>query len=206
MAEVLASLASSVALIETSAKILSRIYVYMSKVKEADSTFQRLSIEVAAVNGLMSQLRLQVIEGGASYQQNALGGLGDEVLSWCQRDLSFIEEVVRKYDLKMEQAPISASRKLTWPLKEMSVRKVMYDIGRIQTLISNALNVETATAVAEIKKDCGAIRKAIDREGLLNWLCPVNVSTNDNYTAALLATGSKGPKVFGNWLVSSADS
>src|ERR1700761_833706 len=58
MAEIVGASASTIALIETSAKILSHLCGYISKVKNADKRWQKLTDEVEATKRLVDQLQI----------------------------------------------------------------------------------------------------------------------------------------------------
>jgi len=180
MAEFIGVAASSATLIEVSARTLSELYCYLSKVKNADHRFQSIVNEVEMTSRLLSQLQLhkEREKTGDENGPSVLDVASEEALTRSFDDIRRVKENLERYDCERKKSKMRPLRKVAWPLEEKKIRKIMEQIQEVRALIS-------ASFVTHVLEDTTAMRFDKERQDLLSWLCPLDISTHHTYVASL---------------------
>jgi NACHT domain len=198
MAEI-AGLASVITLIEFSGKILSLGYGYLEKVVKAPYEFRMLLIEVGNISAVLDRLHSHLVdvEQAASLVLQKLRIAN--ILPQCAELLEEIKKSLQNCEFMGRNGVNRLFSRLLWPIAETTVKGMIDRLGRFQRIMSDAIAVDTAAAISRLERksferhlelvhhaeNIGARLEAVDLERLRAWICPLNVSTNDNYEAAL---------------------
>jgi hypothetical protein len=192
MAEIVGASASTIALIETSAKILSHLCGYISKVKNADKRWQKLTDEVEATRQLVDQLQIDPnnerldIRDDERYPTSQ-----DSALERCLNDVDLVGQLLQDYKRNVKL------RRFSWPISEERASRALESVRTIRDLAANLQNLKNTKAIRGILENR---EKTQEETELLEWLCRVEgVDTEHTYLDAM----SKRYKGSGNWLVKS---
>src|SRR5947209_15224872 len=89
--------ASTIVLVEISAKVLSHLCGYISKVKNADKRWQRLSVEVEATRQLLAQLQTHPDNEKLDTQDNEYAISQENILDICLNDIDTVRHLLEAY-------------------------------------------------------------------------------------------------------------
>jgi hypothetical protein len=135
MAEAVGLVASIVAILELSAKVLG----YLNDVKDASTDRARCALEVATVHGLLEKLRHRIEEHNdpdswfRSARDVIKGGLLDQ----------FEEALLDLHDgLTAGGRFRRAAEALKWKFKKEEVRDILNRVGRFNTVMITALQMD----------------------------------------------------------------
>ena len=142
MADPLSLVASLIAVVQISGSVISCCYEYRKGVKNAPKDLLRVTNEVAGLRNVVERL-VTLIDDEKMASHKYLSTLADIVsadgpLELCQQDL-------RSLKIKLEP-PINEckalGRRLTWPLHEKDITKIIASVYRTKSLLETALMID----------------------------------------------------------------
>lgn len=222
MVDPLSATASIIAVIQISGTVLSACYHYIASVNDAPRDIEWVISEVGSLKSILDNLKeLVCIIGDHSALSKALGA-DNGPLKTCESALKVLSDKLSV--LANVSRPLS---RLTWPLKEKTVHKILEVIQKQKNTLILALHADEIRAIATIEafsRECSvqmsqileslaentdvtlSIQDTIQeaensskREKILKWLRTTDPSHNH------VAAWEEHEPNTGDWLLSSPD-
>ena len=142
MADPLSVAASIAGLVNLADVVFGRVYKYVKAVKSSSKEVERLSSEVGALYGILSNLHLIAGQLGESNYESTMRL---EHVHACQKTLERIESILQRDKATSPQDQHHLQRlkqKLRWPFSSSEVKALVNEIGQHKATLSLALHVD----------------------------------------------------------------
>ena len=200
MAEAIAIVASVIAVIQLSDRLVGVVKTFIESSKDAPKDFRVILNEISTLKTIFENLKFLIqVNGADSVLLPRLEGPGGPV-EGCQVAIKELTQLItegfdgpvrnsqkkRKLDVgeQITDLKIQMSRfhaKLAWPLKESKARKLLDDLSRYKATINLALANETSWDLKRVRNDVHELRQAADQSEfrkVLAWLVSTDPSSN----------------------------
>ena len=150
MAEPVSIVASVIAIIQISDRVINICRHYISTMKDAPSDIQTIVSEIATLKIIFERLEdLVKPDGCGSSQLVDVLTSDDGPIKGCHRSITQLEALLSQ-DNSMAEG--SKKRKLNlaalaWPLKQNKVNKLRADMARYRDIVALAINTESMYAL-----------------------------------------------------------
>jgi len=190
--------ASIITVIELSGAVVRICYNFRKSVKGASGEAAKITKELNALHNVLEQL-LEFAESEERAGTSRLSSLSsltklDGPLARCQGESEILGQ-----KLKPETGLKQIGNALSWPFKEGEVRKALEGLGSIKASLQLALIIDNTQAVFRVEQSVQGLRLDSERKAFVEWLQPVDPSTNHNNARA------KHEPMTGNWLLESRE-
>ncbi|KAI9878600.1 MAG: hypothetical protein M1830_000460 [Pleopsidium flavum] len=190
--------ASIVTILQLSAAVLSICYKFRKSVKGASGEAAKITKDLKALQDILEQLLelAEIEEKTGTSRLSSLSSLtkSNGPLARCLHELESLEQ-----KLKPATGLKQVGKALSWPFKEGEVRKALEGLESIKASLQLALITDNTQAVFRVEKSVEELRLDSERKELVEWLQPVDPSTNHNNARP------KHEPTTGNWLLKSGE-
>lgn len=158
------SIAGSIAgLISLSDAVFRKLFHYVKDFKNAEQDVQDLKAEIAALNGVLHNLRIVAQDLEKDQELNFSSGL-DHVNS-CLATLYKLDEKLNQVGFSDTSKMRRTMQKLSWPMKAVNIEQFMGDIQQHRNNLSFALTADSMLALMKCLSS---------QEGLLERLTDID--------------------------------
>ncbi|KAI9878142.1 MAG: hypothetical protein M1830_001788 [Pleopsidium flavum] len=190
--------ASIFTILELSEAVLSICYKFRKSVKGASGEAAKITKDLKALQDILEQLLelAEIEEKTGTCRLSSLSSLtkSNGPLARCLHELESLEQ-----KLKPATGLKQVGKALSWPFKEGEVRKALEGLESIKASLQLALITDNTQAVFRVEKSVEELRLDSERKELVEWLQPVDPSTNHNNARP------KHEPTTGNWLLKSEE-
>jgi hypothetical protein len=148
MAEVVAAVsavASFVQLVSFSGEVLSAGYGYLAKVSQAPNELRTLLLETALLDSLLNRMKGLAIDNDSATSREALASMQRlGAFDRCDELLKIVSNSIKACNQITGQEKRNLGRRLIWPFKERETKRTLKNLADLRTLLSGALEVDSA--------------------------------------------------------------
>ncbi|KAF2655868.1 hypothetical protein K491DRAFT_598030 [Lophiostoma macrostomum CBS 122681] len=203
MAEVLAGVASVIAVVQLADKVAQYCKYYIDGVRDAPTDLRVILMEMNTLKPIFEHLSF--LCESRSQVTTMISGLAqtEGPIEGCKKCVKELEGLLRS---DLPQNPSQSKRRkveatlapLAWPFKEKRAKKLLEELSRYKTTINLALTTETTKNVETIKNELDEINGKLaqaQRQDVYRWLEHTDPSSLHHRACQLYEPGT------GNWLL-----
>lgn len=192
MAEAIGAAASILQLIDLSGKVLCKGYGFLNSARNAPSRVRNLLSDVSAINLQLDCIRVLAEDQGKTFQSVLRELAARNVLQESQELLEKIQQQLERCEHVSKQNFQNFRRSIVWPWTEKEIDSSLQRLERLKSLLSEAVILDSASAIARIEKSSENLHQKVDNfvdEGdkakLLTWICPADPLPEEIYDQSL---------------------
>jgi hypothetical protein len=203
MAEVLAGVASVIAVVQLADKVVQYCKYYIDGVRDASTDLRVIVMEMNTLKPIFEYLRF--LCESKKHVSAMIGGLArkEGPIAGCESCVTELEALLKT---NLPQSLSQTKRRkveatlasLAWPFKEKKAKKLLEELSRYKTTINLALTMETAKDVETIKDELDEINGKLaqaQRQDVYRWLEHTDPSSLHHRACQLYEPGT------GDWIL-----
>ena len=150
MAEAIAVVASVVAIVQITDRVIDLCKYYIQTAEDASRDLRTILVETSTLKTTLQNVEFLIAwDNGTSTLASTLSG-EEGPIKGCQRSITELEKLFPSVNFQTKEQSRSKKQKvkatwtaLAWPLKESKARKLLEEITRYKTTITLAITTES---------------------------------------------------------------